>query len=63
MILDAAREGRREQLAVQVRLGVPIRRGDDYILLANLLGRTVSVTYVLEKGALVARSIEVLDKP
>ena len=60
MILDAGHGGRREQLTVQVRLGVPIRRGEDYVLLGNLPGRAVSVTHVVEKGAIVARSIEVL---
>ena len=60
MVLEIEREGRRERLTVQVRLGVPIRRGDDYILLATLPGRFVSVIHVAEKGAIVAKSIEVL---
>jgi len=62
-VLDAMREGRREQLTVQVRLGVPIRNGEDYVLLATLPGRVVSVTHVVENGAIVARSIEVLERP
>jgi len=62
-VLDAMREGKREQLTVQVRLGVPIRNGEDYVLLATLPGRLVSVTHVVEKNAVVAQSIEVLEKP
>lgn len=60
-VLDADRQGRREQVTVQVRLGVPIRRGDDYVLLATLPGSVVSVVHVAEKGAIVARSIEVME--
>ncbi|MBI2753743.1 MAG: hypothetical protein HYX46_09570 [Betaproteobacteria bacterium] len=63
MILDAGRDGRREQVTVQVRLGVPIRHGEDYVLLATLPGSAVSVTHVIEKDAIVARSIEVLERP
>ncbi len=62
MVLEVAREGRREQVTVRVRLGVPIRHEDDYVLLATLRGSTVSVVHVVEKGAIVARSIEVTKK-
>ena len=60
MVVEVDREGGHEQVMVQVRLGVPIRRGDDYVLLGTLPGRLVSVVHVTEKGAIVAKSIEVL---
>ena len=61
MILDAEQRGGHEQVLVQVRLGVPIRHGDDYVYLASLGGKRVSVKYVTDKGGVVAREIEVLD--
>lgn len=61
MILDAEQRGRHEQVMVQVRLGVPIRHGDDYVYLASLGGKLVSVIYVDEKGAIVAKAIQVVD--
>jgi hypothetical protein len=62
MVMELAREGRREQVTVQVRLGVPIRHEEDYVLLATLRGSVVSVVHVIEKGAIVAKSIEVTTK-
>jgi hypothetical protein len=59
MILETGQRGRREQVMVQVRLGVPIRHEDDYVYLPSLGGKLVSVTYVTEKDAIVAKSIEV----
>ena len=61
MVVATKRAGRREQWTVQVRLGVPIRRGEDYVYLATLDGKTISVTYVGESSGMVARSIEVLN--
>jgi len=61
-VLETERGSRRERVTVQVRLGVPIRHEDDYVFLASLSGNLVSVTYVSEKGAIVARSIVVLYK-
>jgi hypothetical protein len=61
MILESERAGRREQLTVRVQLGVPIRRGEDYISLGVLGGSRVKVVYVTEKDSIVARSIEVLE--
>lgn len=61
MILETDLRGRRERVMVQVRLGVPIRHGDDYVYLASLGGKLVSVIHVTEKGAIVARAIQVLD--
>lgn len=60
-MLEAVREGRLDRLMIQVRSGVPIRLGESYVLLANLPGTLVSVVYVLEKAAMVARSIEVTE--
>lgn len=60
-MLEALREGRLDRLMVKVRPGVPIRHGESYVLLANLPGSLVSVVYVLEKAAMVARSIEVIE--
>ena len=60
-VLEAERGGKREQITVQVRLGVPIRHGEDYVLLATLPGSVISVVHVVEKGAIVARWIEVAD--
>ena len=61
MVVEIDRDGRREQVMVQVRPGVPIRRRDDYVLLPTLSGRLVSVVHAMEKGAIVAKSIEVLE--
>ncbi|OGA14332.1 MAG: hypothetical protein A3H32_04900 [Betaproteobacteria bacterium RIFCSPLOWO2_02_FULL_63_19] len=61
LVLELNRLGRRQQVMVQVRMGVPIRHEDDYVLLATLPGSAVSVVHVTEKGAIVARSIEVTD--
>ncbi|MEW6688490.1 MAG: hypothetical protein AB1452_05280 [Pseudomonadota bacterium] len=60
-ILETRKAARREQVTVQVRLGVPIRHGENYVLLGTLTGSVVSVVHVIEKGALVARSIKVAD--
>ena len=62
LILETGQRGRHEQVMVQVRLGVPIRHGDDYVYLASLGGKFVSVIYVTEKGAIVARAIKVLPE-
>jgi hypothetical protein len=62
MDVETERAGRRERWTVQVRLGVPIRYGDDYVYLATLDRNVVSVTHVSENGAIVARSIEVLKR-
>lgn len=61
MILETERAGKRERLRVRVRLGVPIRRGDDYVSLGVLGGSRVKVVYVTEKNSIVARSIVVLE--
>ena len=61
MVVETERAGRRVQWTVQVRLGVPIRRGEDYIYLASLGGSAISATYVSEQDAIIARSIEVID--
>ena len=60
LILETAREGRPAQVMVQVRLGVPIRQGDDYVYLPTLGGSTIAVIYITEKGAVIARSIMVV---
>lgn len=62
MEVATERGGRRAQWTVQVRLGVPIRRGDDYVYLASLGGKRVSIVHVNEDGAIIARSIEVLTE-
>ena len=62
MVLETDREGRRERLTVQVRLGVPIRHGDDYVMLGVLRGSAVKVVHVTENGTIVAQWIEVLEK-
>ena len=61
-MLEAKRGGRRERVAVEVRLGVPIRDGEKYVYLASLGESLVSVVHVTEKGALVAVSIEVIGR-
>ncbi|TAN50450.1 MAG: hypothetical protein EPN19_14095 [Betaproteobacteria bacterium] len=61
MDVETRRAGRSERWTVQVRLGVPIRRGEDYVFLASLGGSAISVTYVRERDAIVARAIEVID--
>ncbi len=61
MEVETERSGRRLRWTVQVPLGVPIRRSEDYIYLASLGGSTVSVTYVSQRDAIVARSIEVIE--
>lgn len=61
MDVETKRAGRRERWTIQVRLGVPIRQGEDYVFLASLGGSAISVTYVRERDAIVARSIEVID--
>ncbi len=59
--LEVKRPGGRDVVLVHVRLGVPIRHGDDYVLLGTLPGSVVSVVHVVERGAIVARWIEVRD--
>ncbi|TAK49461.1 MAG: hypothetical protein EPO27_05255 [Betaproteobacteria bacterium] len=61
VVATTERPGKREQWTVQIPLGVPIRRGEDYVFLASLGGSAISVTYVRERDAIVARSIEVID--
>jgi hypothetical protein len=62
MVVALAGKGRREQVTVQVRLGVPIRRKDEYVLLPTLRGSMVAIVHIVEEGSIVARSIEVLKK-
>jgi hypothetical protein len=61
MILETERAGTRERLSVRVQLGVPIRRGEDYVSLGVLGGSRVKVVYITEKGSIVAQWIEVLE--
>jgi hypothetical protein len=61
MILETECGGRRARLSVRVKLGVPIRHGDDYVSLGVLGGSLVKVVYATEKDSIVAQSIEVLE--
>ena len=62
IVLETNRQGKHEQVTVQVRLGVPIRHEDEFLYLSALDGSVVSVTYVTEKGAIIARSIEMTTR-
>ena len=62
MVIEADRQGKPEQVTVQVRLGVPIKHGGEYLYLPALRGSVVSVAHVNEKGEFVAKSIDVVKK-
>ena len=62
MVIEVDRQGKLEQVTVQVRLGVLIRHGNEYLYLPALRGSVVSVAHVTEKGEFVAKSIDVVKK-
>jgi hypothetical protein len=53
--------GKGEAMTIQVPLGTPISRGDERVFLHALTGKTVLVTLSADRGARVARAIEVAE--
>lgn len=60
MVLETHHQRESDEVTIQVPLGVPIRNEDIYVYLPALDGSVVSVTYVTERGVIIARSIEVI---
>ncbi len=62
LVLDT--KGKDGQVTVKVPKGTQIKKGNDHMLLPGLKGSQVTIAYVNDKGARVAKSIEVkLAKP
>lgn len=57
--LQTKRNGKPEQVTIQVRKGTTIRKGNSAVLLPALNGSLVAIAYVMENGQKLARSIEV----
>lgn len=47
------------QVTIKVRKGTQIKHGEGHLLLPGTRGRAVAVTYVENKGEMIAKSIEV----
>ena len=60
-LLAHKRPDKTGQVTIDVSFETQIRQGDDYIYLSALGGKKVAVTYVTKKGAIHAKSIEVLE--
>jgi hypothetical protein len=62
LVLDT--KGKDGQVPVKVPKGTQIKKGNDHMFLPALKGSQVTIAYVNDKGARVAKSIEVkLAKP
>ncbi len=62
LVLDT--KGKDGQVTVKVPKGTQIKKGNDHMLLPGLKGSQVTIAYVNDKGARIAKSIEVkLAKP
>lgn len=57
LILDT--KGKDGQVTVKVPKGTQIKKGSDHVFLPGLKGSQVAIAYVNDKGARVAKSIEV----
>lgn len=57
LVLDT--KGTDGQVTVQVPQGTQIRKSNDHVFLPSLKGSRVAIAYVSDKGARVAKSIEV----
>jgi hypothetical protein len=57
LVLDT--KGKDRQVTVKVPKGTQIKKGNDHMFLPGLKGSRVTIAYVNDKGARVAKSIEV----
>lgn len=57
LVLDT--KGKDGQVTVKVPKGTQIKKGNDHVFLPGLKGSQVAIAYVNDKGARVAKSIEV----
>ena len=57
--LQTKLDGKTKRVAILVRKGTTIKKGNGYILLPALNGSLVAITYVTEKGDKLAQTIEV----
>lgn len=57
LVLDT--KGKDGHVTVEVPKGTQIKKGNDHLFLPGLKGSQVAITYVDDKGARVAKSIEV----
>ena len=57
LVLDT--KGKDGQVTVKVPKGTQIKKGNDHMFLPGLKGSQVTIAYVNDKGARVAKSIEV----
>lgn len=55
--------GNEQQVEIKVIADTIIRKGQDYLFLPATQGSSVVVTYAMEKGAKVAKSIDVVGAP
>jgi len=61
LVLETPRGDKKEQVTIQVPLGTQIKKGTEDIFLPALRGNLVAVTQVSDRGAKVARSIELIQ--
>jgi hypothetical protein len=59
LTLERASGGKNEEITVKVPLGTMITKGSEVVFLPALRGKSVAVTYAIEKGERIARAIEV----
>jgi len=57
LVLDT--KGKDGQVTIKVPKGTQIKKGNDHMFLPGLKGSQVAIAYVNDKGARVAKSIEV----
>jgi hypothetical protein len=57
LVLDT--KGKDGQVTVKVPKGTQIKKGNDHVFLPGLKGSQVAIAYVNDKGARIAKSIEV----
>jgi len=60
LTLETNVDGKAQQMPIKVVADTIIRKGKDYLFLPATQGSTVAVTYAVEKGEKVAKSIDVL---
>jgi hypothetical protein len=59
LVLDTKPSGTPGQVTIKVPKGTRIKKGQDDVFLPSVRGATVVITYVVERGEKVAKSIDV----
>ncbi len=60
LTLETRLDGKAQQIVIKVTFDTIIKKGQDYVLLPSTRGSSVVVSYAIEKGEKVAKTIDVV---